>query len=203
MTLQIRRAEKSDRPALFRLFGEVFGSPPTPAEWEWKYDRNPSVAASVAVFDDGEALGYVGGFATRFVGGGAALPGTSGVDVMTAPAARRLGRHGIYRDMGTRFVEENRALGIPFYFGFPNDRHRLAGERLLGFRTVERAGQWIRPAGRTRRRGALRGWLRPVRAIEAFGPSHEPLADLLESRAGLATDRSRKALNWRFTTRPD
>jgi Acetyltransferase (GNAT) domain len=203
MTIQVRRAETSDRPALSRLFASVFGSPRSPLEWEWKYDRNPSTAASVGAFDDGEAIGFFGGFATRFVGGGIDLPGVSGVDVMTSPAARRLGRHGVYREMGLRFVEENRALGIPFYFGFPNDRHRIAGEKILGFRTVERAGAWIRPAGAPLFLRRLRGRLQPVRRIDSFSASHDPLSDLLRTRPGLLTDRSRTVLNWRFAGRPD
>ncbi len=202
MTVHVRRAEAEDRPTLMRLFTSVFGSPPASGEWEWKYDRNPSRAASVGAFEGDEAIGFFGGLATRFVGGGADLPGTSGVDVMTAPAARRLGRSGVYREMGQRFVEENRVLGIPFYFGFPNDRHRLAGERLLGFRTVERAGQWIRPVARPTLARRLRSRLRPVRVVEAFGPGHDALAERLCARPGVRTDRSRTALAWRFGNRP-
>ncbi len=201
MTLLVRRAEEADRPALFRLFASVFGAAPGPGEWEWKYDRNPSRGASIAAFLDSEAVGFFGAFATRYVGDGKELPGTSGVDVMTSPEARKLGRHGAYRELGARFVEENRALGIPFYFGFPNDRHRLVGERVLGFLTVERAGQWSRPA-LAAPRSRLRQWLKPIREVERFSGPHRPLAEALRARPGLRTDRSAPLLNWRFVERP-
>jgi hypothetical protein len=202
MTLEFRRAAKDDRPALFLLFQEVFGAAPSPEEWEWKYDLNPSRSVSIAAFDGLEALGFFGGFATRFVGEAQSSPGTSAVDVMTARAARRLGRSGVYGEMGRRFVEENSLLGIPFCFGFPNDRHLLAGERVLGFRAVERIGQWSRPVGPRTRRPPLARWLRPVREIEEFAEAHDPLAEALAGRPGLRTDRSRRNLNWRFRLRP-
>ncbi len=202
MTVLVRRAVPGDRPTLMRLFALVFGSPPASGEWEWKYDRNPSKAASVGAFDGDEAVGFLGAFATRFVGGGADLPGTSGVDSMTAPTARRLGRGGAFREIGRIFVEENRTLGIPFYFGFPNERARLAGERLLGYRTVERAGQWVRPVTRPPLVRRLTSRLRPVRAVEAFGQGHDALAERLRARPGIRTDRSRAALAWRFGSRP-
>ena len=201
MTLLVRRAEKADRPALFRLFASVFGAAPGPGEWEWKYDRNPAAGASIAAFLDSEPVGFFGAFATRYVGDGREFPGTSGVDVMTSPEARKLGRHGVYRELGTRFVEENRALGIPFYFGFPNERHRLVGERVLGFRTVEKAGQWSLPAAPARR-SALRQWLRPVREVETFSAVHHPVAEALKERPGVRTDRCARTLNWRFSERP-
>ena len=166
MPLVVRRAEVADRPALHRLFAAVFGAAPGPGEWEWKYDRNPARGASVAAFLDSEPVGFFGAFATSYVGGGRELPGTSGVDVMTSPEARKLGRHSVYRELGSRFVAENRALGIPFYFGFPNERHRLVGERVLGFRTVERAGAWSRPAALSPR-SRLRRWLRPGKSSVA------------------------------------
>ena len=201
MTLLVRPAEKTDRPALFRLFASVFGAAPGPGEWEWKYDRNPERGASIAAFLDSEPVGFFGAFATRYVGDGREFPGTSGVDVMTSPEARKLGRHGVYRELGARFVLENRALGIPFYFGFPNERHRLVGERVLGFRTVEKAGLWSRPSAASRR-SLLRRWLRPVREVERFPAAHDSLAESLKERPGVRTGRSARTLNWRFVDRP-
>lgn len=213
MPFVVRPAEPSDRPALQRLFGQVFGTPPPAGEWEWKYDENPFRGASVAAFDGDDAVGFFGGFATRYRGAAGSLPGVAGVDVMTAPAARRLGLQGVYRELGEAFVRANRALGVPFYFGFPNDRHRIIGERLLGFRTIESVGQWSRPLpfappARAARRpfaGLLgRFTRRPPGVVkqQSFGPSHEPLAEELHARAGWRTDRSAETLNWRYSRRP-
>ena len=202
MSLTIRRAEKRDRPALLRLFAEVFGESVDPAVWEWKYDENPFPAASVAAFDGDEALGFFGGFGTRYRGTLFDGPGVSGVDVMTSRSARRLGHSGVYRALGQRFVEENRLLGIPFYFGFPNERHRIIGERVLGFRTVEKAGEWSRPLDAPSLLGGLGRRLRRLRASDGLSAAHDALAEAIHARPGLRTDRSRETLAWRYGRRP-
>ncbi len=202
MSLTIRRAEKRDRPALLRLFEEVFAERLDPAVWEWKYDANPFPAASVAALDGEDAVGFFGGFGTRYRGTLFDGPGVSGVDVMTSRSARRLGHAGLYRSLGERFVEENRRLGIPFYFGFPNDRHRVIGERVLGFRTVEKAGEWSRPIGEASFLSGLRRRLRRLTPSDGLSEAHDSLAEALHSRPGLRTDRSRATLSWRYGSRP-
>ena len=202
MSLTIRRAEKRDRPAVLRLFAEVFGESVDPAVWEWKYDANPFPAASVAAFDGEDAVGFFGGFGTGYRGTLFDGPGVSGVDVMTSRSARRLGHAGLYRSLGERFVEENRRLGIPFYFGFPNDRHRVIGERVLGFRTVEKAGEWSRPIGEASILAGLRRRLRRLTPSDGLSEAHDSLAEALHARPGLRTDRSRATLEWRYGRRP-
>src|SRR5205814_1602526 len=101
----------------------------------------------------------------------------------------------IFKEIGDAYCAANAALGIPFYFGFPNERHRAIGERLLGYRSVERAGQLGRalplpPA----RRGLLAQLLRPrvsVRRVEDVSSGHDALAEALHARAGWRPDRSR------------
>lgn len=203
MALTIRLARPDDAPALLALFAEVFGTTRDPAEWRWKYDENPCRAASIAAFEDGEAVGFFGGFATRYRGASGSWPGTSGVDVMTKTSARRVGHTGVYREMGRRFVSENLALGVPFYFGFPHERARVVGERLLGYRTVEAAGQWSRPLpappgflSRLRRR------LRRIRTGADLSPGHDHLAEAVHARPGLRPEKSRPVLEWRYGRRP-
>lgn len=201
--IAIRRAHAGDRPALRLLFEAAFGGTLDLAEWAWKYDANPFAAASVIASDGERALGFFGGLGTRYRGDEGALPGVAGVDVMTARDARRLGTGGnLYREMGEAFVLENRALGIPFYFGFPNERHRSIGERLLGFRTVERAGEWTRPLAGLAPRGRLRRRLLRAERVTGFGPRHDALAEEIHARPGWRTERTRAALHWRYAARP-
>ncbi len=203
MALTIRPARPSDAPALLALFAEVFRTTPDPAEWRWKYEENPCRAASIAAFADGEAVGFFGAFATRYRGARGSWPGTSGVDVMTRTSARRVGHTGVYREMGQRFVEENLALGVPFYFGFPHERARVVGERLLGYRTVEAAGQWSRPLppppGFLSR---LRRFRRRVVSGTSLSPGHDALAEAVHAREGLRPEKSREVLEWRYGRRP-
>lgn len=207
MATTIRRAEKSDRPALLRLFSAVFGEADPAPLWDWKYDSNPfaaaRTAASIAAFDGDEAVGFFGALATRYRGADLDSPGASGVDIMTSPSARGLGR-GVYREMGTAFVAENRALGVPFVFGFPHERARTVGERLLGYRMVEPAGRFTRPLapGRPSLLKRLRRRLLRIRSEKDFSPRHDELAEAVHAREGFRTDRSRETLAWRFDAHP-
>ncbi|HTS02943.1 MAG TPA: GNAT family N-acetyltransferase, partial [Thermoanaerobaculia bacterium] len=158
----LRPSAPSDRPALLRLFREAFGSDASPAEWEWKYDRAPHRAVSVGAFEGARALGYFGGLGTRFRGASGDLPGLSAVDVMTAPSARALGRRTLFQELGETFFRLNGEAGAPFVLGFPNDRHRRAGERTLSYLSIEPAAQWERPAARP---GLVRGLRRRFRRI--------------------------------------
>lgn len=204
----IRAAEPSDRPAIFRLFARVFGVEVQPEEWVWKYDRNPFRAVSAVAVAEGERIvGYYGGFATRYRGAEGSLPGVSAVDVMTDPSARTLGNRGLFRTMGEEAYRLNAALGIPFYFGFPNERARVMGERLLGYRSIEPSGLLVRPLWKPRASALVRlkkriAGLTIVRG-ERFGEAHSSLAERLHTSPGWRTDRSANVLNWRFFERPN
>ena len=59
MSVSVRPAEEADRTALFGLYSVAFGSPPDPAEWAWKYDRNPNPSVSV-VAEESDATSFAG-----------------------------------------------------------------------------------------------------------------------------------------------
>jgi hypothetical protein len=203
VTFQFRAAEPADRPALFRLFENAFGAPADPRIWEWKYDRNPNPAPSAVALLDGEVVGFYGGWGTRYRGREGNRPGVAAVDVMTEPAVKTLGLHGLFAGLGEAFCGLCREAGIPFYFGFPNERHRLAGERILGYVSVEPAAEWTRPVGLPGLLGRIRRRLRSARAGASFSAAHDPLAEELNARPGWRTDRSRAVLNWRFSPHAD
>jgi hypothetical protein len=197
VTFVFRAASPADRPALLRLFEAAFNSPAEPEMWAWKYDRNPHRAPSAVALHGGRAVGFYGGWATRYRGEGGDLPGCAAVDVMTDPAARSLGA-GLFSELSAAFCGLCREAGIPYYFGFPNERHRLAGEKRAGYVPVEPAGQWTRPLTKGGALSRLRRRFLRYRAAEGFSAGYEGLAELLHSRPGWRTDRSRATLDWRF-----
>ena len=199
MATAVRAAAPADRPELLALFRTAFGAPTAADEWVWKYDRNPNAAAAAVAVVDGKIAGFYGGFGTRYRGAEGDRPGVSAVDVMTDPAARRLGRHAVFQDLGDAYCRLNLEAGAPFYFGFPHERHRVLGERLMGYRPVEPAGEWTRPLGAPGFWRALRSRLRRRRASEGLVAGHDALAEALHARPGWRSDRSRAALDWRFS----
>jgi hypothetical protein len=201
MSTTIRRAGSDDRASLLRLFSTVFGEPDPGPLWAWKYDHNPHDAACIVAVQEGEAVGFFGILATRYRGAGIDAPGGSVVDTMTSPSARGLGR-GVYREMAAAYVAENRAMGLPFVFGFPHERARVVGEKLIGYRMVEPAGSWTRTRSAPGLLRRLRRRLLRVRSERDFSPRHDELAEIIHSRPGIRTDRSRKTLDWRFGLHP-
>ncbi len=199
MGTTLRELAPGDLPELERVFREAFGAEASQAEWTWKYVDAPFRRTSLVAVVDGRPEGFFGAWGTRYRGAGGDEPGLAAVDVMTSRAARSLGRHGVFRELASAFFERNGAEGAPFVFGFPNDRHRKTGERLLDYVEVERCGEWERPA-RLAPVG-LRVFRRSSRE-SLFGRAHEPLAELLHARPGWRSDRSARLLNWRFAGRP-
>lgn len=202
MNVSIRPAEEADRPALFALFSVAFGVPADPPSWAWKYDRNPNRAPSAVAVADGRIVGFYGGFGTRYRGAEGTWPGVSATDVMTDPLARRLGRRALFTTLVEGFCRYCRDEGMPFGFGFPNQRHRLVGEKTIGYRAVEPVTEWVRPLAGTPTFARIRQ--RFLRLVEgaAFGAPHDALAEALHAREGWRTERSRAVLNWRYGERP-
>jgi hypothetical protein len=199
----VRPAEKADRIALFRLFSAAFSSTADPAEWVWKYDQNPNTSVSVVAEESGRIVGFFGGFGTRYRGAEGDFPGVAGVDVMTDPTARTLGRRTLFQKLALEFFRVNGERGVPFGFGFPNERHRLAAEKTIGYRPVEPARQWARPLATPSPMGRLRRRFLRIRVAETCSSAHDALAEILHARAGWRTDRSRDTMNWRFAARPN
>lgn len=198
MPTVLRPPGPADRPALLALFRTAFGSDASPAEWEWKYDRAPHRAVSLGAFDGDRALGFFGGLGTRFRGASGDLPGLAAVDVMTAPSARGLGRRTLFQELAEAFFRLNGEAGAPFVLGFPNDRHRLAGERMLAYRSIEPAAQWARPVARPGLVSRLRRRLHRIARGTSLSAGHDALAEALHARPGWRSDRSRATLSWRF-----
>lgn len=201
MAFEFVPAGPQHRSAILDLFRAAFLSEPNPAEWVWKYDTNPHESISVLALLEGNAVGFFGGVGTVYRGEAGTLPGSMSVDVMTHPSARSLGRQGLFKELGEVYGRLNGARGVPFDFGFPHERARKIEERLLGYLTIERAGQFSHPTPLARA-GRMSHLLTRKVWDEAFGFRHESLAEDIHSRPGWRTDRSAAVLNWRFRNRP-
>ncbi|MGH9400282.1 MAG: hypothetical protein ACRD00_07920, partial [Thermoanaerobaculia bacterium] len=118
-------------------------------------------------------------------------------DVATDPKVRQLGgRRGVFREMTEAFYSEVNRRGLPFCFGFPNDRALAVSHRFAG--TVS-----LLPI--VERRVPCEN-LTPAPAGFLFGDSVGEPFDALwrEACADLpaAAVRDRLRANWRFHARP-
>ena len=198
MRIQLRPATPADRPALLDLFRAAFEASADAADWAWKYDANPNPGVSALALLGDRIVGFYGGFGTRYRGAEGNLPGVSAVDVMTHPDARALSHRTLFSELGEAYCRFNLEAGVPFYFGFPHERHRVLGERLLGYRSAGPAGEWTRPHSAPPLLGRLRRRLLRVSTGDALSPAHAALAETLHARPGWRTDRSLETLSWRL-----
>lgn len=139
----IRPAVPSDLPALGVLFEEVFGAPRLPAVWRWKYFDNPRGVTSMVCEAQGRIVSHCGGTPVRFRDYGAELVALQSVDFMSSPTyPGGIGRGGVFVRTAERFFSAYCGPAkIPLVYGFPGERHRLLGEKLLGYRPVERVAE--------------------------------------------------------------
>ena len=197
MSFEIRDATADDAPGIRDLFGRIFKSELSEAEWRWKFAQDPDGWYGVVAVLDGRVVGNYAGWGMGFRLEGAPRLLYSVGDVATDPSVRALGgRRGVYRAMTELFYDRVGREAVPFCFGFPNARALKVSERLVGSRT-----------------------LMPIRvkkvAVEAFGrpPSDAEAGDSVDEgfdplwEAGQRTFthgalRDRARVNWRFHARP-
>jgi hypothetical protein len=146
----IRRATESDVPRLNDLFREVFREERSESVWLWKFFRNPAGSFSYLCEADGRVIAHCGGTPVRFRAYAKPVVALQSVDFMSSASyAGGAGGGGVFVRMVRAFFEDFcGSAKIPVVYGFPGERHRLLGERLLGYRPVERVVEFeIEPAG--------------------------------------------------------
>jgi len=121
-----------DTDQIQRLFGEVFGTPLSPAMWHWKYGDGRGRA--MGMFDaSGKLVTHYGGIRRPYLCDRQTAMAMQMVDVMVAPAARGVfSRRGPFGRTAQAFLAATTApkSGVDFWFGLPGDRHLRLG-RLL------------------------------------------------------------------------
>jgi hypothetical protein len=139
----IRPAVARDIPLLGALFEEVFGTSRPEAVWRWKYFENPRGATTMVCEAGGRLVSHCGGAPVRFRDFGAEHVALQSVDFMSSPSyPGGIGRGGVFIRTAERFFDAYCGPAkIPLVYGFPGERHRLLGERLLGYRPVEQVAE--------------------------------------------------------------
>ena len=149
----IRPAVAADVPALCDLFEEVFRERRPPEVWTWKYFENPRGVTSMVCEAGGRLVSHCGGAPVRFRDYGAEFVALQSVDFMSSPTyPGGIGRGGIFVRTAERFFSAYCGPSkVPLVYGFPGERHRLLGEKLLGYRPVERVAELrLQPRGQGR-----------------------------------------------------
>lgn len=139
----IRPTRAEDIPALSDLFEEVFGERRPEALWRWKYFENPRGTTSMVCSAGGRIVAHCGGVPVRFRDFGQEYVALQSVDFMSSGRySGGMGRGGVFVRTAERFFAAYCGPStIPLVYGFPGERHRILGERLLGYKPVEPVGE--------------------------------------------------------------
>lgn len=185
----IRRATESDIPRLDALFRDVFHEERPESVWLWKFFRNPAGTFSYLCEADGRVIAHCGGAPVRFHAYAEPAVALQSVDFMSSPSyAGGVGGGGVFVRMVRAFFSDYCGPDtIPVVYGFPGERHRLLGERILGYRPVERVVEFeIEPSG----------------APPAFEPLGEADCALFDEPFAVGAVRDIAYLRWRYLDHP-
>lgn len=134
----IRRSRPEDVPRLSELFHEAFGHRRPDDIWFWKYFGQRDSVGYVCE-SDGRIVAHCGGVPVRFRDGSHEHLALQSVDFMSSPThSGGLGGGGVFvRTVRRMFEECCGPTTAQVVYGFPGERHRLVGEKLLGYRAIE------------------------------------------------------------------
>ena len=190
----IRSYQPGDEEGIVRLFATVFHHPLSLASWQWKYRRGGEPPPVYVAEEGGRIVCHYGALCQRLSWEGEVVLGWDIVDVMCHP--RYQGR-GLFRRAAQAFIARLGEQQGALIYGFPGERHRRLGERLIGYEPVAPVykvqkplvpGPRPFPAGVIVLRTVPREWDRQWY--------------LLEKRFGLVARRDRQLLSWRYGERP-
>ncbi|HEY5609624.1 MAG TPA: GNAT family N-acetyltransferase, partial [Thermoanaerobaculia bacterium] len=134
----IRPATETDIPRLATLFETVFGQRRDERIWRWKYFDPLRSSLSVVCEAAGTIVAHCGGVAVEFVDHGKRYAAYQLVDFMSTRAyAGGVGAGGIFVRTADWFFRHAREMGVKWVYWFPGERHRLVGQRLLGYPALE------------------------------------------------------------------
>lgn len=215
----VRGYRAGDEDAIRDLFRRSFHQALPPESWRWRYADHPLGAHRISVATDqaGRLLGHYGGYPAALVHGGA--PGAPGAgpaapmliahqngDVMTDPAARRLGHGGVtlVRRLAQHFWAAYGEGRADVHYGFNTSTARALQLRVVpGVRVLEPVSLWVadhlQPAAFTG--DALRSELRAER-VSRLDAAWDAFAPRARRAYGLLASRDAASWNWRYADRP-
>lgn len=213
----VRRGTPDDIPAAIAVATAALGwrpDDPNEAFFRWKHLENPAGASPLwlAVDTEGPAPGTVVGFRTMLrwtfrTVDGATRRAVRAVDTATDPDHQR---RGIFRALTSTAVEALTADGVDFVFNTPNDNSR-PGYLRMGWRDVGRIPTRVAITGLgalpriARARTAAEKWSQPCSLGATIDDAIDDVVDLAArtpAPAGMATDRTRDHLLWRYGFEP-
>jgi GNAT superfamily N-acetyltransferase len=186
-SIQVVPYDEADRPELFRLMREVWGSYLSDEEWDWWFSGRRLITLAR---DDGRVVGVACMSFYRVHVDGEELEVPVPLHVATDPAYR--GR-GIF----ARLEEENErraADEAPVALTFPNAASRRVFVGRLGWSDLRWPRVWVTLA----RGRAPRG----VEVVREFGPEADELWRRVAPLYGNGLVRDRRYLNRRFAESP-
>lgn len=201
MDIDIRELRATDVDSLLECQRRCFGPEraKSRAEWTWAFQRpGLPLRQTVAVHEGRVVAAYAGIVQPAWIGGEERLC-VQPVDLMVHPDYRRgLSHRGLYVRVGEHFLEGyGRGAGDALHYGWPIERARRVGERLLGYEFVREELALVRDlAGDP---GDLPSGVREVREP---GEELKWLWDRCAPEWGAATVRDARWARWRFLERP-
>jgi len=186
----VRRSRPEDIPALQALFKEAFGQERSAEGWAWKFFENPRGNAGFVCEAGGRIVAHCAGIPLKLRNGGRSATAYALVDFMSSASyAGGVGGGGVFVRTVRRFFSETcTGTQVPLLFGFPSERHRLLGERLLAYKPVELVHDIrLEPTGSGGR-------------LEPLAPSHLSLFSRAPFENGVERDET--YLQWRYLEHP-
>lgn len=129
----IRAYQPGDEKGIVRLFATVFHHELSLTVWQWKYLRANEPPPIVIAEEDGEIVCHYGAIRQELSWEGQAGVGWDSVDTMCHP---RYQGQGLFRRTVQAFIQtygEGRSF---LMYGFPGERVRRLGERLIGYKPI-------------------------------------------------------------------
>lgn len=139
----IRQTRPEDIPALGALFQDAFGEPRNEAIWRWKYFDNPRGVFTYVCEAGGAIVAHCGGTPQVVTDGSSRYVALQSVDFSsTRRYPGGIGAGGVFaRTVAAFFARYCGPAAVPLLYGFPGERHRVFGEKILGYRAVEPVGE--------------------------------------------------------------
>jgi hypothetical protein len=190
----IRSYQPGDEAGIVSLFATVFQHELSLASWQWKYLRDGEPPPVYVAEEDGQIVCHYGALCQRLSWEGKVVLGWDIVDVMCHP--RHQGR-GLFRQAAQGFITQLCERRGALIYGFPGDRHRRLGERLIGYEPVAavyKVQKRLAPTSTSFPAGIV--------VLRTIPPEWDQQWSVLERRFGFVTRRDRQLLSWRYEERP-
>lgn len=153
----VRLTASADLPRIARLFERAFGVRRSPAEWEWRYRRNPhGRPITVAAFDGEKPIAFLGGYPLVLIDTTSAPWRESSVvhvgDAMVDPAyqGKGYGKAGPWQRALAFLLAEARERGHSACFGVPVRRFHRVYRRYVSSWHLLQVECWAAPLSQLR-----------------------------------------------------